>query len=126
MFFYRTWKWHREVDQKISMHAVYVDGENSDTVCVVADDTDIQLSLINISHHIRSHLLFLQGKTKYKNEVNYHDLHAIAVHLGKEICQILPCFHTSQVRISLTHSSVVQILRLSKKYWKHQNPTNFC
>ena len=27
--------------KKIPMHAVYVDGENNDTVCVVADDTDI-------------------------------------------------------------------------------------
>ena len=49
---------HREADQKIAMHTVYVGGENNDTVCVVADDTDIYLRLTNISHHIRSHLYF--------------------------------------------------------------------
>ena len=76
------------------MHAVYVGRENNDAVCIVANDTDIYLSLINIPHHVHSHLYFRQGKTKDKDGVNYHDICAIAVHLGKEICQILPCFHT--------------------------------
>ena len=72
------------------MHTVHVDQENNDTVWVVADNTDIYLKLINISHLIRSRL---QGKTKDKDGVNFHDIHAIAIHLGKEICQILPCLH---------------------------------
>ena len=37
------------------MHAVYVGRENDDTVCAFADDMDIYLSLINISHDICSH-----------------------------------------------------------------------
>ena len=101
---------------KIPMHAVYVGRGNNDTVCVVADDTDIYLSLVIISHHIRSHFYFRQEKTKDKDEVNYHDIRAIAVHLGKNICQILtvsdftnPFFGSSKI-----------------KCWKHQNPTNYC
>ena len=85
---------HMEADQKITIHAVYVGRENNYTVCVAVDDTDIYLSLINISHYIRSHLCFRQGETKDKDEVNYHDIYAIAVHVGKGICQILSCFHT--------------------------------
>ena len=29
-----------------------------------------------------------------KDGVNYHDVHAMTFHIGKEICQLLPCFHT--------------------------------
>ena len=47
---------HSDADQKIPMLAVYVGREKNDTA--VADDTDIYLSLINISYHIRSHLYF--------------------------------------------------------------------
>ena len=32
--------------------------------------------------------------TKEKDGVNYHNIHAIADHLSKTICQILPRFHT--------------------------------
>ena len=62
---------HSETDQKIPMHAVFVGWQNNDTVCVATDDMDIYLSLINISHHIRSHLYFRQRKTKGKDGVNY-------------------------------------------------------
>ena len=55
---------HREADLKILTHAVYVGRENNDIVYVVADDADIYLNLINISHHIRFRLYFRQGKTK--------------------------------------------------------------
>ena len=33
-------------------------GKKNDAVCVVADDTKIYLSMINISHYIRSHFYF--------------------------------------------------------------------
>ena len=35
---------YRKVYQKTPVHAVYVDRENNDTVCVVVHDTDIYLS----------------------------------------------------------------------------------
>ena len=47
-----------EADKKILMHAVYNGREENDPVCVIADDTDIDLSLMNFFYHIRSHLLF--------------------------------------------------------------------
>ena len=59
---------HRETDKKKSMHAVYVDWKNHNTVCVVADDADICLSLINVSHYIHCQLLIFiisyNGKTR--------------------------------------------------------------
>ena len=76
------------------MHAVYAGQNSNETVCVVADDSDIYLSLINISHHVSSHLYFRQGKAKDKDGTSYHDIHAIAAHLGKGICRIIPAFHT--------------------------------
>ena len=76
------------------MQTVSVGRENNVTVCIVVDDTNIYLRLISISHQIWSHLYFQHGKTKDKDGVNYHDIHAIAVYLGEEICQILSCFHT--------------------------------
>ena len=116
---------HRKTGQKIPMHTNYVGRENNDTVCVVADDTDIYLSLISISHHIRSHLYFCQRKTNDKDGVNYHDIHAITDHLGEEICQILPCFHTltgSDLTRPFFGSSKINFF---KKCWKHQYLTNF-
>lgn len=78
MFFKRAQQWlcllpeldslHRETDKKKSMHAVYVDWKNNNTVCVVADDADICLSLINVSHYIHCQLLIFiisyNGKTR--------------------------------------------------------------
>ena len=55
---------HREAYQKISMHAVYVGQDSSNEVCVIADDTDICLSMINIGHRVKSCLYFWQGKIK--------------------------------------------------------------
>ena len=85
---------HRGADQKIPMHAVYAGQQNNDTVCVVAEDTDIYLSLISVSHLVPSNLYFRQGKTKDKNGITYHDIHVIADHLGRNICDILLAFHT--------------------------------
>ena len=83
------------------------------------------LRLINISHYIRFHFSFWQGKAKDKDRVNYHKIHAITFHVGKEICQILPCSHM------LTGSEFTDPffgrskIKAFKKCWKHQIPTNF-
>lgn len=84
---------YREADQKIPMHAVYAGRQNSDTVCIIAEDTDIYLSLISISHLVQSNLIFRQGKTKDRDGITYHDVHAMADHLGEDICAILLSFH---------------------------------
>ena len=85
---------HREADQKIPMHAVYVGQNSNEAVCVVAEDTDIYLSLITISHLVSSPLYFRQGKSKDKDGILYHNVHAIADHLGEDICKILLAFHS--------------------------------
>ena len=60
---------HREADQKIPMHTVYVSQNTNGSICVVAEDTDIYLSLISISHLISSPLFFRQGKARDKDGV---------------------------------------------------------
>ena len=117
---------HRENDQKISMHPVYFGRENNNAVCIVADDMDTYLSLINICHHTGPPLYFRQGKTKDKDGVNYHDTNAIAVNLGKEISQILSCFHTlTGSGFNNLFIGCSKIKASKKKFWKHQNPTSF-
>ena len=60
----------------------------------IVDDTGIYFSLINIAHLVKSCLYFRQGKTKNKEEITYHDMRALANHLGGESCSVLPAFDT--------------------------------
>ena len=85
---------HREVDQKISTHVPYAGQNSSNKVSVISDDVDIYLSLINIARLVKSCLYFRQGKTKDKEGITYHNIHAISNHLGEEICSVLPAFYT--------------------------------
>ena len=57
---------HREADQVIPLHSVYVGPRPEDMICIVADDTDIYLSLIHISHKIKSSVFFEQGSVSNK------------------------------------------------------------
>ena len=84
---------HRQADQVIPLHAVYACIRPEDTICVFADDADVYLSLIHISHEIKSNVFFRQGKVNEKDGITFHDVKSIADTLGPEICQILPCFH---------------------------------
>ena len=85
---------HREADQKIPMHTVFAGTSDEESVCVVADDTDIYLSLLFIAPQIKSKLYFRQGKSRDKTGIEYHDVHSLARHLEPEICSILPAFHS--------------------------------
>ena len=114
---------HREADQKILMHVVYAGRDSSNKVCVIADDTDIYLSLINIAHLVKSCVYFRQGKTKDKNGITYHDINAIANHLSEEICTFLPAFHmltgsdfTSPFFNRLKIQAFKKILRISNSH----------
>ena len=84
---------HREADQKIPFHVVYAGKNSEETICVVADDSDIYFSLIYISSHVQSNLYFRQGKAKDKDGITYHDVQAIASYLEEDICQIILAFH---------------------------------
>ena len=84
---------YRGADLKTLMHVVYAGQDITNKVCLIADDTGIYLSLINIAHLLKSCLCFLQGKTKDKEGITY-DIHAIANHHDEEICSVLPAFRT--------------------------------
>ena len=85
---------HKEADQKTPIHIVYAGQDNSNKVCVIADDKDTYLSLINVAHLVKSCFYFRQVNTIDNEGITYHDIRAIANHLGKEICSVLPAFHT--------------------------------
>ena len=85
---------HREADQKIPLHTVFAGASVDDGVGVVADDTDIYISLLYFSPQINSKLYFRQGKSKDKNGIEYHDVHSLATFLGLEICNVFPAFHS--------------------------------
>ena len=70
----------RKADQKIPMRVVYAGQTSSNKVCVTADDTDIYLSLINIAHLVKSCFYFRQFKTKDKEGITYHNVHAVTNH----------------------------------------------
>ena len=75
------------------MHAVFAGSSGDESICVVADDSDIYLSLLHISPEVNAQLYFRQGKAKDKNGIEYHDVHSLARYLGTEICSILLAFH---------------------------------
>ena len=76
------------------MHAVFAGAAPTDSICVVADDSDIYISLLFISSQVHSQLYFRQGKSKDKAGIQYHNVHSLAQYLGPDICRILPSFHS--------------------------------
>ena len=84
---------HREADKVMPLYAVYAGSRPEDTICIVPDDTDIYLSLIHISHEIKSNVFLRQGTVNDKDGITFRDVKSIADTLGPKICQILPCFH---------------------------------
>ena len=105
----------RKADQVIPLHAVYAGSRPEDTTCIVADDRDIYLSLIHINREIKSNVLFRQGKVNDKNGITFHDVKFIADTLGREICQILPCFHALKDLITYFNSTFPQKPMFSKR-----------
>ena len=61
---------HREAYQKIPMHALYVGQDSSNEVFVIADDTDIYLSMINIAYRVKSCLYFSTRKNQRQRGSN--------------------------------------------------------
>ena len=83
---------HREADQKIPMHAVFVGRSDEKAICVVADDTDVYINLLIISH-VENKLYFRQGKTTDRKGITYQDVGSLVNKLGEDICKVLPLFH---------------------------------
>ena len=52
------------------MHALYVGQDSSNEVFVVADDTDIYLSMINVAYRVKSCLYFSTRKNQRQRGSN--------------------------------------------------------
>ena len=115
---------HREADQKIPMHAVYVGQSQNQIICVVADDSDIYLSLLFVCHRIPVKLYFRQGKSTDKAGITYHDVSSLAEKLGVEVCLIILCFHAltgSDFTFAFYYRSKITVFRKmlkTKDSWK--------
>ena len=116
---------HCEADQVILMHAVYAGSGLEDTICIVADDTDIYLSLIHVSHEIKSNIFFRQGKIDDKDGM-FHDVKSIADTLGPEICQFCLVFTPSQYLITHPPSTSIQKFKFSRRCWQWVIHTCHC
>ena len=78
-----------EADPRLALHAVYSSNlYPNQSVCVVADDTDVYILLLSVASQMKSTLLFRQGTS-----IEYHNVSALAEHLGYECCKNLPAFH---------------------------------
>ena len=82
----------KEADPRLALHAVYATARHTGT-CVVADDTDVYILLIFVADKCTFNLYFRQGTTSSKEGITYHNVKALANHLGEQICKCLPAFH---------------------------------
>ena len=80
-----------EADPRLALHAVYSSNlYPNQSVCVVADDTDVYILLLSVASQMKGTLLFRQGTSSC---IEYHNVSALAEHLGYECCKNLPGFH---------------------------------
>ena len=84
---------HREADHRLAFHAK-CSADSGDSVCVVADDTDVYILLLFISNQANGTIYFQQGTSSSKQEITYHSVTTLANELGNDICNVLPAFHT--------------------------------
>jgi hypothetical protein len=83
---------HKEADPRLALHAVYATSRHRGT-CVVADDTDVYILMIFVAAECEGCLYFRQGTTSSKVGITYHNVKALADHLGEEVSKSLPAFH---------------------------------
>ena len=83
--------YQREADPHLAFHAVY--SSATQNTCVVADDTDVFILLLFVADKATKNLYFRQGTKNSKAGITYHDVKALAQHLGRELCNSLPAFH---------------------------------
>ena len=77
------------LDAIVKMKSVSAGRSSDEMICVVADDTNIYINLLYISHLINSQVYFRQRKSKDKDGITYHNVHALALEIGEETCKIL-------------------------------------
>ena len=80
-----------EADPRLALHAVHASKIFPyQSVCVVADDTDVYIILLSVAFQMKGTLLFRQGTSSC---IQYHNVSSLAGHLGSECCRNLPAFH---------------------------------
>ena len=87
---------HKEADHRLAFHAK-CSADSGDSICVVADDTDVYVLLLFISNQAIGTIYFRQGTSSSKQGITYHNATALANELGNDICNVLPTFHTLTV-----------------------------
>ena len=76
------------------MQHVYFASKEHDSVCVVADDTDVLVLMLFVSNECTGELFFREGTQSSKKGILYHKVNTLVSHLGSKICSILPAFHS--------------------------------
>ena len=61
--------------------------------CIVAVDTDVFILPLYVAKKSEEDLYFRQGTVSSRPGVTYHNVKALADHLGESVCNILPAFH---------------------------------
>ena len=76
----------RVVDHRLAFHAK-CSADSGDSVCVVADDTDVYILVLFISNQANGTIYFRQGTSSSKQGITYHNVTALAYKLGNDICK---------------------------------------
>ena len=64
-------------------------------ICIVADDTDVYILLLFVAVSCESHVYFRQGTKTSQEGIKYHNVKAVAYHLGNDACRSLHAFHVA-------------------------------
>ena len=84
---------HKEADHRTIHHTHFASNQH-DSVCIVADDSDILVLLLYISRRCCCQIYFREGTHLSKKGILYHNVSLLSQHLGPSICDMLPAFHT--------------------------------
>ena len=74
-----------------SVHAATLLGK---WVCVVANDTNVFILLLQVWVNCNEVMYFRQGTTSSRDGITFHNVTSLSSQLGKKICTVLPVFHS--------------------------------
>ena len=101
---------HREADHRLAFHEK-CSADSGDSICVVADDTDVYILLLFISNQANGTIYFQQGTSSSKQGITCYNVTPLVNELGNNICNVLPAFH------ALTCSDFTRTFYRRSKIW---------